>query len=551
MTITFYNNKSENSRIDKTSYLEEVLSIEGTLRDSCSVTNPVIQVQHVDFLNANYAYIPEFNRYYFITDIVSVRTYLWEIHMHVDVLMSFGEQLRQLTAYVSRWEKSTYENIIDDKRKYYSIPSITMLKLKSVPWADYDAMKFASANRNYPWYVVVMDTENGYVTGRDPTGYYKEFINYSRPREDLMTCYGSDLFDPNYVRIYICTNTNFLGWLAESTIRGSHVINAYAIPNPNAYKNGAVNPSFIRMCGGSSGNNFSDIKVTNIQVGKEEYTPVELVFEVQNRSAIRSVYFDSFEVTPKISEKYYYGYPFTTKKLYIPMYGVVDIPSAENFNSPIALNTILDLTTGIYSCSLTYHKPQGSVVIDVFDAFECPKIPLTYNGSEEYIRQKSYNNMVMSIKALNFSKGLMNDLISIGSGVAQSAMSESPTSGMSSITSGISGIANSGFDIASLFIQNDMLNLMTVQTGKPISISSSYSTYQLSPYTTTLITVTYNASEPNTPNFAKFYGIPYYRTSKLDIKGFFIVENIHLENINCLDEERIEIKKMLGSGVIG
>lgn len=555
MTITFYNNTSENSRIDKTNYLEEVLSIEGTLRDSCSVTTPIIQVQHVDFFNANYAYIPEFNRYYFITDIVSVRTYLWEIHMSVDVLMSFKDQITSLKGYVGRWEGSTNKEIFDERRRFNSIPTTITTKLQSVPWANYDEIKSSAGLSfiDYPWFVVVCDTEEGYIGGDSSSGYHKKSIKYNTSREDLLSCNSKDLFSTNYIRIYICTRTSFLGWLAESTTRGTHIVTAYVLPNPKAYVNGAVNPDFIKMCGGSTGDTLADIAVSEIKIGQETFAPStgDFVFEVQSPGRIDNVYFESFQITSTTLKSYMRAYPYEVNQLYIPMYGVIDIPDTVRFQSPIALNTILDLTTGIYSCSLTYYRGTTSIPITVFDAFECPKIPLTYNGSVEYIRQKTYNNMVMSLKALDFGSGLVNNLISIGTGIGEAVLSKSPISGLSNAASGAGGIATSGFDIASMFIQADAMELINVKQGHTISISSSYSTYQLSPYVTTLITTTYTATEPNDPTFAKLYGLPFYRVAKLNMKGFFTVSNVHLENVNCLEEERTIIKQLLSDGVIG
>lgn len=102
--------------------------ITGTLRDSSSIIDPVI-ICHLDNNTAwrkqlNYAFIEEFGRYYYITNIINVagtlasQTYpsptaLWELHMHVDVLMSFQSQIKQQTAIVSR-QANEYNLYLDD-----------------------------------------------------------------------------------------------------------------------------------------------------------------------------------------------------------------------------------------------------------------------------------------------------------------------------------------------------------------------------------------------------------------------------------------------------
>lgn len=88
MDITFYNISSENNALNKT--LSNGLTLSGTLRAQTSIVNPVIRVEGAASIVAyNYCHIPAFNRYYFINDCVSIRSGLWEISMHVDVLMSF------------------------------------------------------------------------------------------------------------------------------------------------------------------------------------------------------------------------------------------------------------------------------------------------------------------------------------------------------------------------------------------------------------------------------------------------------------------------------
>lgn len=92
MTIELYVNTSEPTVVDKMIVLSTTLS--GYLRDNSSVTNPIIRIEHENPISCNYALIPEFGRYYYVDDIVSMRTNLWELHLRVDVLMSFKTDIR-------------------------------------------------------------------------------------------------------------------------------------------------------------------------------------------------------------------------------------------------------------------------------------------------------------------------------------------------------------------------------------------------------------------------------------------------------------------------
>lgn len=119
LTVNFYTNNSENYRVDKS--LTARLAESCILKDGTSVENPVILLTNYnDIHDFNYMYIDEWQRYYFITDIVSVRNGLWEIHAHVDVLMSFSQQIRGCTATCKRQENLFNMYLDDPEFKTYN-----------------------------------------------------------------------------------------------------------------------------------------------------------------------------------------------------------------------------------------------------------------------------------------------------------------------------------------------------------------------------------------------------------------------------------------------
>lgn len=95
MNITLYVNKSEKNKIGKN--LTNDFSLSGTLRDVTNIINPVILIELNEINNYNYCYIPDFNRYYFITDITVIRTGLFAISLMVDVLESFKTDIKNLS----------------------------------------------------------------------------------------------------------------------------------------------------------------------------------------------------------------------------------------------------------------------------------------------------------------------------------------------------------------------------------------------------------------------------------------------------------------------
>ena len=100
MTIKLYKTPSEVNKVTKA--LNDELSLTGELRESSSVITPNIKIEDDDLTDYNYAYIPEFGRYYFITNITSVRNNLWELAMRVDVLMTYATEIKANTAVIAR-----------------------------------------------------------------------------------------------------------------------------------------------------------------------------------------------------------------------------------------------------------------------------------------------------------------------------------------------------------------------------------------------------------------------------------------------------------------
>ena len=99
MDIILYTTGSEKERITKT--LSNGLTLTGTLREESSIINPSFIIQADNPSSYNYCYISEFNRYYFITNITSIRNNLWRIDCVVDVLMSFASDILNLDVIVS------------------------------------------------------------------------------------------------------------------------------------------------------------------------------------------------------------------------------------------------------------------------------------------------------------------------------------------------------------------------------------------------------------------------------------------------------------------
>lgn len=127
MNLSLFVNNSEKNKLDKS--LSNELKFNGKLREESSVVNPSIMIQTTNPSGYNYAYIPEFNRYYFITDMVSVRTGIWEISMHVDVLMSFKDGIKNTSIILSDTETTGQTNYMSGEQWATEVKNTTTIKM--------------------------------------------------------------------------------------------------------------------------------------------------------------------------------------------------------------------------------------------------------------------------------------------------------------------------------------------------------------------------------------------------------------------------------------
>lgn len=100
MIITLYKNYSESNRIGK-ALGDPIQFTSCQLKENTSVLDPVILLETENPTAYNYMRIPQFSRYYFITDMKSIRNNLWEISGTVDVLETYKVDIRALSVILS------------------------------------------------------------------------------------------------------------------------------------------------------------------------------------------------------------------------------------------------------------------------------------------------------------------------------------------------------------------------------------------------------------------------------------------------------------------
>lgn len=110
ISITFYtNNKRENSTKLPTGTAN---TFSCDLKESCSIINPQISLSAENPTSYNYAYIPKFARYYFISDWIFTRG-LWHASLQVDPLASFRSTILASSQYVLRSASESDGSVVD------------------------------------------------------------------------------------------------------------------------------------------------------------------------------------------------------------------------------------------------------------------------------------------------------------------------------------------------------------------------------------------------------------------------------------------------------
>lgn len=126
MQVVFYNNSSGSEHVTKR--LTQVATFDVNLKDSCSVQNPVLLLNGA-YLNANYCYIADFGRYYYINNATQVRRGLWQYDLKCDVLMSFAKEIKANKAILRRTAQDDFANLyLPDERRMVSSETFTLYK---------------------------------------------------------------------------------------------------------------------------------------------------------------------------------------------------------------------------------------------------------------------------------------------------------------------------------------------------------------------------------------------------------------------------------------
>lgn len=125
MKVYIYKTENENNKLNKT--LEIIKEVDIKLLASTDILKPVVELAHIpieEITTANYMYIPDFNRYYFIDNIELRNNGNVFISGSVDVLMSYMDAILNTSGTVKRAESLKNGYIPDEHYKSISYSQI-------------------------------------------------------------------------------------------------------------------------------------------------------------------------------------------------------------------------------------------------------------------------------------------------------------------------------------------------------------------------------------------------------------------------------------------
>lgn len=131
MTINLYSIAEDPRTMPKT--LPEPVAVTGRLRDEqVDVMHPMILMTGTSSQTYNYAYLPDFNRYYFVDPPITERTGLVRLQLHVDVLQTYYTGIMAAPVILDRVSDGYNAFVPDSRRKFYAYTEPQYKKIGSL-----------------------------------------------------------------------------------------------------------------------------------------------------------------------------------------------------------------------------------------------------------------------------------------------------------------------------------------------------------------------------------------------------------------------------------
>lgn len=485
---------SEPERVNKSSYFNIGVILTGVLRESSSLINPSITIEYTSVPSYNYAFIPMFNRWYYINNTTFVSHNIWLLNLSVDALMSYKDEIiAQKDVYIERQEFSYDLSVVDPLLTSENRITITETEYTNTFFFTDVMDRYSHTYESASPVVVAIGGIPSYVGGAtDPTPDTSSQALRRLPWES----FGLGLVTLYNMQPFALSNYMMSGNMADlETIfsdLGEYIVGCKCFPfdvTQLATSQTTDNPVKI---GGKNATGLTGVRMNAFN----------------NLKTIVS----SFDVPRKYNDFRDFA-PYTRVSIFLPYIGYVDLPTNDVMGKTgMTITYAFDLIDGTCQAFIR----TGNRIIVTTDKAPCAlDLPINQKNNSERLRN-------LALGSLNILTG----------GIA--SMAGDASKGASSLKQSVS----------------PFMGFLTEHVTKG-RITGGWQSMN-SPTSVTLVVETEKWVDVDMDEFKKLHGRPCHKTYDLaDLVGFTQVGRIHLENINtATSEELASIESQLKNGVI-
>lgn len=520
--------------------LTPLLTVSGNFKNAQSILTPIVIIDTIDSLllvddngqvvlddykrplltsrdaskeiiKANYCYIDELARYYFISDIQVVNNDLIQLYLKEDVLYTYANQIKEHTAYISRNE-FTNTPLIEDRNEqlFYD---------KEVNYKDTVEITGGEAV-NFAFNVSQLGTNNIIFSALSKqTDYRAGLVDVPK-----------DLPSFNYINEFYTTLLSVDRPLLIPYIAGQYIAQLCLEKDSNK--------SYIKnmlICPFDVTNQTDTTKSLPIYLGDNNISdmgsstdPTQKVGNVHPMKALTSDYLVVADFTIPDATSYLDYEPYCQYEVFVPFYGYVTLPINKVRGKRILLYYALDWQKGTGMAFISMITGTENRVI--WNSQVDPFIHVELSTTNNYENKVAKNGVVTSTVLGSLSAG-----ISLVAGVA--------TANPLAIAAGAMGL---GKTIASS-VQTSQGIIDRANVGFTDGMLSQYSNTK--PYLR--ITKMKTTNTINKDNYAHLFGLPLYKSYKLkDLRGYTIISEINLDDLDTAkSSELVELYSLLKGGV--
>lgn len=464
----------------------------------------------------NYAYIPDFNRYYFIRGIDSVRKDLWRIQFSVDTLMSFKERIYAQKLFCERTAaKENGERGIDEM-----IPLLAQSKVSFEKKENENSLfggKDFESNQSHEHCIIVT--------------YISQNMSVSLPYD--VGGWGGMTAQPNaqnipsswQYKMLALDLDNFitlLNYVFNNEDKATYIVSAMLYPFD--LNKGETEESLVLFDADSGAKGIAVDQVT------AHYKPLTS-FSVSKHFTDCRISFLNYS-------------PYSSYQLFLPYKGWIDLPADEILGQTLAVWYIFNPQNGNATVNVSklseFPRPIHLITLDdLIYSGTCQlgvKLPITTSNAKEISDSLTQSTIQMVLSELASAASLAGGAALVASGGG------SPI-GMGMMASGIGGGVKAAADYGGKVNSSHVRAQATLGSGE-LGMYSAQAAWLKTEFP--LIAIG--------EGFFDEYGRverAIISLSELRGTGYAIFSNVHLEGLNeAYSPEIAEIARELESGVI-